>query len=52
VTVAALAAVGRKTRSGAIIVTNTAMRSEEVFIASRSHRAIANHLVPYAIQEK
>jgi hypothetical protein len=34
VTVAALAIVGWKTRNGAMIATNTAMRSEEVFIAS------------------
>jgi hypothetical protein len=32
--VAALAIVGWKTRNGAMIATNTAMRREEVFIAS------------------
>jgi hypothetical protein len=34
VTVAALAAVGRKTSNKAIITTNAVMRSEEVFIGS------------------
>jgi hypothetical protein len=39
VTVAALAIVGWKTRNGAMIATNTAMRSEEGFIASILTRA-------------
>jgi len=34
VTVAPLATVGQKARSGAIVTTTAAMRSEEVFIAS------------------
>jgi hypothetical protein len=38
VTVAALAAVGQKNRSGVIIIAITAMRSEEVFIALKSRR--------------
>jgi uncharacterized membrane protein len=38
VTVAALAAVGWKKRSGVIIIAITAMRSEEVFMALKSRR--------------
>jgi hypothetical protein len=38
VTVAPLAAVGQKDRSGVIIITITAMRSEEVFIELKSRR--------------
>jgi hypothetical protein len=45
VTVAALAIVGRKTRNGAMIATNTAMRSEEVFIASITTACDADSLV-------
>jgi hypothetical protein len=52
VTVAALATVGRKARSGAIITTNTATRSENVFIASISHRTIANNLLLHARHQK
>ena len=45
VTVAALAIVGWKTRNGARIATNTAMRSEEVFIASITTACDADSLV-------
>jgi hypothetical protein len=45
VTVAALAIVGWKTRNGAMITTNTAMRSEEVFIASITTACDADSLV-------
>jgi hypothetical protein len=37
VTMAALATLGRNARSGAMISSNTAMRSEKVFIRSISH---------------
>jgi hypothetical protein len=49
VMVAALATLGQKARSGAIITANTAMRGEKVFMASISHRANANNLLPQAI---
>ena len=47
VTVAALAIVGWKTRNGAMIATNTAMRSEEVFIASITTACDADSLVQF-----
>ena len=46
-TVAALAIVGWKTRNGAMIATNTAMRSEEVFIASITTACDADSLVQF-----
>jgi hypothetical protein len=52
VTVTALATLGRKARSGAIITTIIAMRSEEVFMTSISHRTIANNPLPPARRQK
>jgi hypothetical protein len=52
VTVTALATLGQKARSGAIITTNTAMRSKKFFIGSMSDRTIANNLLPQARQQK
>ena len=44
VTVAALATVGQKTRSGAIVTTTAAMRSEEIFITTiQLQRSVATH---------
>ena len=47
VTVAALAIVGWKTKNGAMIASNTAMRSEEVFIASITTACDADSLVQF-----
>jgi len=52
VTVTALATLGPKARSGAMISSNTAMRSEKVFMTSISHGTIANHLLPQARRQK
>jgi len=52
VTVAALATVGWKARSGAIITINTAMRTGKVFMGSMSDRTIANNLLPQARRQK
>jgi hypothetical protein len=50
VTVTALATVGQKARTEAIITTNTGMRSKKVFIGSMLNRTIANDLFPEARQ--
>jgi hypothetical protein len=52
VTVVALATPGHKARSGAIIIPNTAMRSEKAFMTTTSHRTIANNLLPHARRQK
>jgi hypothetical protein len=52
VTVTALATLGQKARSGAMISSNTAMRTGKVFIGSMSDRTIANHLLPHARRQK
>jgi hypothetical protein len=52
VTVAALATVGKKARSGAKITAITAMRSKKVFMTSKQHRTIANNLLPHARRQK
>jgi hypothetical protein len=52
VTVVALARFGEKAASGAIIITNAAVRSENGFITTESHRKIANNLLVYATHQK
>jgi len=52
VIVTALATLGPKARSEAMISSSTAMRSEKVFIRSISHGAIANYLLPQARRQK
>ena len=52
VTVAALATLGQKARSGAVIATNKAMRSKRVFIGSMLDRTIANNLLPRARRQR
>jgi hypothetical protein len=42
VTVTALARFGQKAKIGAMITTNTTMRSEKVFMTSTPHCAITN----------
>jgi hypothetical protein len=52
VTVVALAKLGQKARSGAIMSSNAAMRSEKVFMTSKSRCTIANNLLLHARRQK